>query len=98
MGANKSDLLRRRPESVRYFYMAVGGTTLHTGASYGGLQYVQKNHGIEALYLSDVVTGQTREVADPADFMARWKDNYNDPGWSYFSLIDAAERAAKRKR
>lgn len=97
-GANKSDLLRRRPASIRYFYMAVGGTTIHTGASYGGLQYVQKNHGIEQLFLADVVTGETREVSEPADFMALWKDNYNDPSWSYFGLLDAATKAAARRR
>lgn len=84
MKGERSDRLRRRPESVRYFYLAVSNTQIHTGVSYGGLDYVVKNHGIVHLFLADLVTMTITEVKEPvADFMAKWRLNYNVPLWDY---------------
>lgn len=88
MAAVRSDKLRRRPNEVRYFYLAVSNEDLHTGASYGGLKYVKDKHGVVAIYLSDVITGQTREVAEPVEsFMAKWRQHYNDAAWDYFAEV-----------
>lgn len=87
MALERSDRLRRRPENVRYFYLAVSNTTLHTGVSYGGLDYVRKNHGVKELYLSDLQTGNVFRVNEPIDdFMLKWREHYNDPEWMYINF------------
>lgn len=84
MKAERTDKLRRRPVKVRYFFLAVSRTTLHTGISYGGLQYANSRHGIIELYVADLVTRKIFIVNEPIeDFMKRWRVNYNDPKWSY---------------
>lgn len=89
--AERTDRLRRRPNSVRYFYLAVSNTTLHTGISYGGLDYANKNHGITQLYVADLVSSTVVKVEEPVeDFMERWRAHYNDPTWSYASDIELA--------
>ena len=89
--AERTDRLRRRPNSVRYFYLAVSNTTLHTGISYGGLDYANKNHGITQLYVADLVNSTVVKVEEPVeDFMERWRAHYNDPTWSYASDIELA--------
>lgn len=95
----KADELRRRPESIRLFYMAISASNIHTGASYGGLAYVVKNHGVESLYLSDLVSGVVREIEESAeDFMTKWRAHYDDTTWDYFAEWDAAKAAAKRRK
>jgi hypothetical protein len=85
----RTDRLRRRPERVRYYYLAVSNTTIHTGLSHGGLQYARKNHGIEALYLSDLLTKEVIHVEEPIDeFMDRWRMHYNEPEWDYAKEIE----------
>lgn len=80
----RSDKLRRRPETVRYFYLAVGSENLHTGMSWGGLKYVQKTDGVEGLFLSDLTTGKVTQVTEDIDtFLDLWRNNYNDPTWEY---------------
>ena len=84
MIGERKDRLRRRPETIRYFFLAVSNTTVHTGVSWGGLDYVHKTHGVVGLFLSDLTNGTTTQVKEPVDvFMARWRLNYNNPGWDY---------------
>ena len=85
MAKTRSDLLRRRPNVIRYYFMAVTDEgTLHTGMSYGGLDRVVKNANIVSLYVSDVVTSTCFKVPEDAKlFMRRWAHNYNDPDWNY---------------
>jgi hypothetical protein len=85
----RTDKLRRRPEKVRYHYLAVSTTKLHTGISYGGLDYVEKNHGVEELYLSDLLTKKITKIEEPIeDFMNRWRMHYDDPKWNYEKEIE----------
>lgn len=89
MKAERTDNLRRRPHSVRYFYLAVSNNKLHTGISYGGLDYAYKNHGINQLYIADVVTQKVIHVQEKVeDFMTRWRAHYNDPSWSYEADVE----------
>lgn len=89
MKGERTDKLRRRPIGVRYFFLAVSHTTLHTGVSYGGLQYAHSKHGVEVLYVADLVTEKVIQVTEPIeDFMARWRAHYNDPDWDYVRDID----------
>jgi hypothetical protein len=82
--AERADRLRRRPERVRYFFLAVSDSMLHTGLSHGGLQYANNKHNITDLYLSDLVTDKVIHVTEPlVDFMNRWRLHYNDPTWDY---------------
>jgi len=84
MAKERSDKLRRRPDKIRYFYLAVSRTTLHTGMSHGGLTYVEKNHGVTALYVADLATLTVIEVKEPvADFLRRWRAHYNEATWEY---------------
>ena len=86
----RSDRLRRRPEKIRYFYLAVSRTTLHTGMSYGGLDYVLKNHGVVALYVADLATLTVIESKEPAeDFLKRWRAHYNEPAWDYAKELES---------
>lgn len=95
----KSEELRRRPESLRYFYMAISTTNVHVGSSYGGLKYVIDKHGVEQLFVADIVSSVAREVSESAeDFLAKWKANYDNAEWDYFAEYDAAVAAAKRRR
>lgn len=90
MKGERTDRLRRRPEMVRYYYLAVSRTTLHTGLSYGGLDYVRKNHGIVELHVSDLLNGKVVKVTEPPeDFMKRWRNNYNNPEWDYEAELKA---------
>ena len=89
MRGERTDRLRRRPDKVRYHYLAVSDTTLHTGVSHGGLQYVQKNHTVRALYISDLKTSTVIQVLEPVnEFMDRWRMHYNEPEWSYAKDIE----------
>lgn len=84
MSMERTDKLRRRPDNVRYFYLALSRTTIHTGMSYGGLNYVLTRHGVAAMYVADLVTGEVTKVEEPVeDFMSRWRAHYNDPEWCY---------------
>ena len=82
----KSTELRRRPETVRYFYLAVTPVNLHTGLSWHGLNYVRKNYEVIQLYLADLCTGYITLVTEDIDvFMEMWSINYSDPTWEYIS-------------
>ncbi len=85
----RTDRLRRRPDKVRYYYLAVSNKTLHTGMSHGGLSYVENNHTVVALYISDLLNKTVIEVTEPiSDFMDRWRGNYNNPAWDYAKDIE----------
>jgi len=90
MKGERTDKLRRRPEAVRYFFLAVSNSgSIHTGVSHGGLNYVFKNHGVEALYLADLFTEKIISVGEPAkDFLARWRAHYNNPEWNYVKELE----------
>lgn len=80
----RTDVLRRRPVNVRYFYLAVSDKTLHSGLSYGGLDYVRKNHKVEEIYLADLLKEKVTKVNEDVDeFMKKWRLNYNNPMWDY---------------
>ena len=80
----KSTELRRRPETIRYFFLAVTPTNLHTGLSWHGLDYVRKHYTVTQVYLADLYTGYVTRVAeDINDFMEIWRLHYNDPTWRY---------------
>ena len=89
MKAERKDALRRRPNKVRYFYLAVSKTTLHTGMSHGGLSYAHNKHEVVALYIADLVKQTVTEVKEPVDkFLNRWRLNYNVPEWDYAKEIE----------
>ena len=89
MKGERTDKLRRRPTGVRYYFLAVSHTTIHTGVSYGGLNYAHTKHGVETLYLSDLLTEKVIQVVEPIeDFMLRWRAHYNDPTWDYARDIE----------
>ena len=80
----RSDKLRRRPDKIRYFFLAVSNVTLHTGMSYGALMYIRREHTLEDLYFADLKTMRIVHVTEPIeDFLARWRKRYNDPTWCY---------------
>lgn len=88
MKGERTDRLRRRPDNVRYFYLAVSPSDIHTGTSHGGLQYVVKHHGVTDLYLSDLVTGKVTKIGESiSDFMSRWRQDYNNAEWDYESDV-----------
>jgi len=61
---------------------------LHTGMSYGGLQYADETHHIQELYVADLVNNTVIHVTEPiATFMVRWREHYNDPAWDYTDEI-----------
>lgn len=89
MKGERTDRLRRRPDKIRYFFLAVSGTTLHTGISYGGLYYAHTRHTVKELYLADLFRMDVMKVEEPIDdFMKRWRVHYNDPTWSYARDIE----------
>lgn len=80
----KAEELRRRPDVVRYFFMAVTPVNLHTGLSWHGLNYVRRNYEVTQLYLADLDTGVVTKVTEGIDdFMELWRTYYNDPAWEY---------------
>mgnify|MGYP001317449407 CR=1 FL=1 len=99
MALERTDRLRRRPDKVRYFYLAVSSKNLHTGMSHWGLEYVRTKHGVDQLYVADIVTGRVIPVTEPVEnFMARWREHYNDPKWDYAAEIEGEKHGdGKRK-
>lgn len=90
----RSDKLRRRPNKIRYFFLAVSNTALHVGMSYGGLQYADKNRGLTNLYIADLATLKVIEVKEPIpDFMERWSMHYNEPAWDYAKEMEFIEQS-----
>lgn len=85
MRPERTDLLRRRPNSIRYFFLAVSSTgTLHTGMSHAGLEAVVKDRGVDTIYLGDTVTSKVFKVKETAEeFLELWRMHYNDVKWSY---------------
>ena len=84
----RMDKLRRRPDIIRYFYLASTGERVHTGASYWGLACAHKNHGVKDLYLADLFNGKTYQVPMPVErFMEKWREHYNDPLWDYHAEV-----------
>lgn len=97
MPKERSDILRRRPKILRYFFLAVSNDdSLHVGTSYGGLAITVKKYGVKDLYLADVVTGKVDRIKEPVEvFMERWSREYNNVEWDYF--LDSATTAPPRK-
>lgn len=84
------DILRRRPEKMRYSYIAVSSTNVHTGLSYWGLETTYKNHGVKDLYVIDLLRKIVVPVKEPVeDFMKRWRLEYDNPKWDYLQEITA---------
>lgn len=82
MVAERSDRLRKRPEVIRYHFLAVGEKSIHVGLSHAGLAKAAKNDNIVAVYLSDVVTKRIQKV-DLVKFLDWWRENYQDPKARY---------------
>lgn len=81
--------LRRRPGAVRYFYLAVTSTNLHTGLSWGYLKRLDQSNKILTLYIADLVGGAVFKVEEPLeDFLSRWRYNYRDMGWNYLKDLE----------
>lgn len=90
----RSDKLRRRPNKIRYFFLAISHTKLHVGMSHGGLQYANKNRGVTGLYLADLATLKVIEVKEPIEeFMDKWSMHYNEPTWDYAAEVKALSGA-----
>lgn len=85
MAKERSDLLRRRPKQLRYFFLAVSDDgSLHVGTSYGSLDLTLRTTGVNDLYVADVVSGQVIHVEESIpSFMYRWANHYNDLHWDY---------------
>ena len=82
--SEKSYMLRRRPHKIRYFFLAVSDVDIHTGVTYGTLQYILKKYEIHQMFVADLVTGKVIEVREGVHaFMNRWRVHYNEPGWNY---------------
>lgn len=85
----RTDRLRRRPNKVRYFYLAVSNSSLHTGISHGGIAYVAKNHQVKEIYFADLLNLTITRVDETVEnFMNRWRLHYNEPAWDYARDIE----------
>ena len=82
MVAERSDKLRKRPDIIRYHFLAVGENSIHVGLSHAGLSKASKKDKITSVYLSDVVTKKIQKV-DLVKFLAWWRENYQDPKAKY---------------
>lgn len=82
MVAERSDKLRKRPEIIRYHFLAVGEKNIHVGLSHAGLAKAAKHDNIHSVYLSDVVTKRIQKV-DLNKFLEWWRHNYQDPKAKY---------------
>jgi len=84
MKGERTDKLRRRPNIIRYFFLAITKVSIHTGMSYGGLIYAHKKYGVDTLYVADLLTENIIPVTEPLeDFLTRWRAHYNNPDWDY---------------
>lgn len=85
-----SDVLKRRPNVIRYFGLAVSSNGVHTWTAYGALRYIAQKHGpIKKLIVADLVRGIVFESPEKVeDFLLRWKKNYNNPKWDYKRDLD----------
>jgi hypothetical protein len=84
MLGERTDRLRRRPDVVRYVYVAESNKDLHTGLSWSGLNYARTKYTVKTLILCDLVTNRVFTVVENVDsFMKRWRLHYNDPTWDY---------------
>lgn len=90
MAKERSDLLRRRPKQLRYFFLAVSDDgSLHVGTSYGSLDLTLKATGVKALYVADVINETVTHVQESINsFMYRWANHYNDVAWDYRQEIE----------
>lgn len=82
MAKERSDRLRKRPEVIRYHFLAVGEASIHVGLSHAGLVKASKHDKIVAVYLSDVVTKRIQKVTLER-FLDFWANNYQDPKAEY---------------
>lgn len=82
MVAERSDRLRKRPEIIRYHFLAVGTTSIHVGLSHAGLERAARKDPIVDVYLSDVVTKRIQRV-NLNRFLDAWREHYQDPKWEY---------------
>lgn len=78
----RTDRLRRRPDVIRYHYVAVGDRTVHVGLSHAGLAKAAKSDSITTVYLTDVVANRVQKVK-LEKFLAWWRANYQDPNAEY---------------
>jgi hypothetical protein len=78
----RTDRLRKRPNTIRYYYLAVGEKNIHIGLSHAGLQKAAKTDNIIALYLSDVVTKKVQKIT-LEKFLDWWREHYQDPSAEY---------------
>lgn len=78
------DGLRRRPNKIRYSFIATSENNVHTGFSYWGLETTLRKHGVNKLFVVDLLKKKVIEVKEPiTDFMKRWRNNYNNTAWDY---------------
>lgn len=86
----RSDLLRRRPDVMRYFGLAVTDKSVHVWTTHGALKHIVKTHSpVKSLIVSDLARGITFMSPESAeDFLIRWKRHYNDPAWDYKKALD----------
>lgn len=93
MPKERSDLLRRRPNQLRYFFLAVSDDgSLHVGTSYGSLDLTLKATGVKDLYVADVISNEVTHVEESVtSFMYRWANHYNDVTWCYADEMGSEE-------
>lgn len=89
MTKTRSDLLRRRPQVIRYYYMAITDAgTIHCGMSHGGLEKIAKKSKVIEMYVSDLVNQTCFKIPEDAElFLRRWSHNYNDEDWDYLDEL-----------
>lgn len=93
-----ADQLRRRPDQIRYHYLAVGKLDIHTGCSFGGLQYCNRQDGpLEAIYLTDLKNKVAYEIPESLnEFLDRWRKHYDNPSWDYFAEVQVEGKVLRR--
>ncbi len=82
----RTDRLRKRPDTIRYYYMAAGTENIHVGLSHANLQKVMAKDEIHTVFLADVVTKRVRKV-DPEKFLPWWRQHYQDPQAEYVEEV-----------
>lgn len=75
--------LGRRPDPVRYFWVARTDNDLFGGAGYRRLMSILAKYPETTLLLTDIVDNEVVPVTNKEQFMAEWRANYFDIDWKY---------------
>lgn len=97
MKRERSDLLKRRPNIIRYYFCVVSeDNSIHTGTTYSALLRAHKKSPIRLMLISDIASGIVIKAGEPVEhFLLRWRYHYNDHEWDYQRDIDEGQPLPK---